>query len=114
VFYKAAQKEVSKHKFFAKPATREWADGSVIHFASTKEARYFDQLQLAEKGGHLLFFLRQVPFHLPGGVTYRLDYLEFWSTGEVRCVDVKGRKTKQYIDKKKQVEALYPVKIIEA
>lgn len=103
-----------RHKFNAQQTMREWADGSVIRFDSKREAEYFDGLALAQKGGPLLFFLRQVPIHLPGGVTYRLDFLEFWANGDIRWVDVKGRKTQQYIDKKKQVEALYPIKITEA
>ena len=103
-----------QHKFYAKPAKRAWGDGSEIRFQSKKEARYFDKLILAQRSGELVFFLRQVPFHLPGGVTYRVDFQEFWSDGAVRFVDVKGVRTSQYIDKKKQVEALYPVEIIEA
>jgi hypothetical protein len=68
-------------------------------------------LKLRVAAGEVLFFLRQVPFHLPGGVTYRLDFMEFWVDGSVHCVDAKGMKTRSFIDKKKQVEALYPVTI---
>ena len=105
---------VRRHKFRARQAIRVWDDGSEIKFQSRKEARYFDKLQLAERSGELVFFLRQVPFHLPGGVTYRVDFQEFWRDGTVRFVDVKGHRTKEYIRAKKQVEALYPVEIIEA
>ena len=55
----------------------------------------------------------QVPFHLPGGVKYILDFLIFWANGEVTFVDVKGMKTAIYILKKKQVEDLYKIKIEE-
>ena len=103
-----------KHKYNAKPTKRFWQDGTEIKFSSKKEAAYFDKLVLAHKSGDLLFFLRQVPFHLPGSITYRCDFLEFWRDGAVRIVDVKGRKTREYIRAKKQVEALYPVEIIEA
>lgn len=82
-------------------------------FQSKKEANYYQQLCLARRSGDLLFFLRQVPFHLPGGVRYLADFLEFWKSGEVRFVDVKGMRTPTYILKKKQVEALYPVQIVE-
>jgi hypothetical protein len=98
-----------RHKFNAKPTT---VDG--IRFGSKKEAAYYQQLQLAKSSGQLLFFLRQVPFTLPGEVTYRCDFQEFWASGEVRFVDVKGMRTPMYVLKKKQVEALYPVTIIEA
>lgn len=103
-----------RHKYHAKPASRQWPDGTEIKFQSTKEAKYYDKLCLAVLSGELIFFLRQTPFHLPGGVKYICDFLEFWADGMVRVVDVKGRRTKEYIRAKKQVEALYPVEIIEA
>ena len=103
-----------KHKYNAKEAKRHWGDGTEIKFQSRKEAAYYDTLLLAQRTGRLVFFLRQVPFHLPGNVRYTCDYLEFWEDGEVRVVDVKGRKTKEYIRAKKQVEALYPITITEA
>lgn len=84
-----------------------------IKFASRKEAHYYGELLLAKTSGDLLFVLRQVPFHLPGGVVYRLDFLEFWRNGDIRFVDVKGMKTPMYKLKKKQVETLYPIQIIE-
>ena len=67
------------------------------------------KLELAKKSGDLLFYLRQVPFHLPGNVTYRVDFQEFWSDGTVVFTDVKGFETKDFIMKKKQVEDLYPL-----
>src|SRR5258708_1281048 len=82
-----------------------------IPFHSKKEANYWQGLLLARRSGDLLFALRQVPLHLPGGVSYRVDFLEFWRDGSVRFVDVKGFKTRSYIDKKKLVEALYPIEI---
>lgn len=84
-----------------------------ISFQSKKEARHYADLRLAQKAGELLFFLRQVPFHLPGGVIYRCDFAEFWKDGSVRFVDCKGYKTAMYKTKLKIVEALYPVKILE-
>lgn len=84
-----------------------------ITFASKKEARYYQELCLARTSGQLLFFLRQVPFHLPGGVRYVVDFAEFWKNEPVRFVDVKGFPTATYKIKKKILEACYPVKIIE-
>lgn len=98
-----------RHKF---NATRTECDG--ISFASKREARYYQQLCLARSAGDLLFFLRQVPFHLPGGVRYVVDFAEFWKSGEVRFVDTKGFKTESYKAKRKMVMALYPVEILEA
>lgn len=40
-----------------------------------------------------------------------MDFQEFHASGEVRFVDVKGMETKDFIMKKKMVEALYPVEI---
>ena len=97
-----------QHKFRAKPTE---ADG--IRFDSKKEARFYQELKLRQQAGNIVFFLRQVPFHLPGGVTYRVDFQVFDAEGNVRFIDVKGHRTKQYIDKKKMVESIYPVKIEE-
>jgi len=84
-----------------------------IRFDSKKEANYYDLLKVKQKAGAVLFFLRQVPFDLPGGVKFRVDFQEFYSDGTVRFIDVKGYRTKEYIARKKMVEALYPVVIEE-
>lgn len=97
-----------KHKYNAKITIH---DG--IRFDSQKEAKYYEQLKMAQKIGRVLFFLRQIPIHLPGGVTMRVDFQVFYTNGTVRFIDVKGMRTKQYIDKKKMVEALYPIEIEE-
>ena len=99
---------VGRSKYRAEPTI---VDG--IRFASKREAKYYQDLQLAKKSGELVYFLRQVPMHLPGNVKYLCDFVEFWKSGEVRFVDVKGFKTPMYRLKRKQVEALYPVKILE-
>lgn len=94
------------HKFKAK-AVKE--DGN--RFPSTLEWKYFKHLQLLQKAGEVVFFLRQVPFHLPGGVKYVVDYQVFNRDGSVQFVDVKGVETSEFILKKKMVEDLYPVEI---
>lgn len=103
---KAAAPASSKHKYSAQTVV---IDG--IRFASRKEGRYYQDLELRKKAGEVLYYLRQVPFHLPGGVTYRVDFQEFHADGSVHYVDVKGMQTKEFVMKKKQVEALYPVTI---
>jgi hypothetical protein len=97
-----------KHKFKAR---RTNVDG--IKFSSKKEANRYNILKLLQKSGDILFFLRQVPFHLPGGVKYICDFLIFWTNGDVTIEDVKGFKTEIYKAKKKMVEALYPIEILE-
>jgi hypothetical protein len=88
---------------------RTESDG--IKFDSKKEARYYDQLKLRVKSGEVLFFLRQVPLHLPGGVRYVVDFQEFHSDGTVRFVEIKGFETAQWLVKKKLVESFYPITI---
>lgn len=98
-----------RHKF---NAVRTGRGGQ--KFDSKKEAAYYDQLCLKQKAGLVLFFLRQTRFDLPGGVVYRCDYTVFYADGTVAFVDVKGIRTPEYVAKRKIVEALYPVTIIEA
>lgn len=85
-----------------------------IKFHSKKEAKYYQVLKARVHMGEVSYFLRQVPIHLPGDTKYIVDFIEFWTNGNVCFVDVKGKRTPAYIRSKKQVEALYPIKIIEA
>jgi len=98
--------KIHRHKY---NAVKTDVDG--IRFDSKKEARYYVNLKLRKEAGDVVFFLRQVPFHLPGNVTYRVDFQEFLADGTVRFVDVKGFSTKTFVMKKKMVESLYPVEI---
>lgn len=99
---------IIKHKYNAKQTTID----SIV-FASKKEAVYYNKLKLLKQNGDVVFFLRQVPFHLPGNLKYICDFQVFWRNGEVSFEDVKGIKTPLYIAKKKIVEELYPIKIKE-
>ena len=99
---------ILRHKFRAKPCE---VDG--IKFASKKEHKRYQQLKILQNSGEILFFLRQVPFHLQAGVKYVCDFVVFWTNGEVTIEDVKGVKTDMYILKKKMVEATYPITIQE-
>lgn len=82
-----------------------------IKFDSKKEGKYFEELKLRKAAGEVSYFLLQVPFHLPGGVVYKVDFQEFLADGTVRYIDTKGFETAEFKLKKKQVEALYPVTI---
>jgi hypothetical protein len=97
-----------RHKF---NAVRCEANG--IKFASKKERKRYLELQQLQLDDNIQFFLRQVPFHLPGGVKYICDYLVFWKGGDVTIEDVKGMRTSMYIAKKKLVEATYLITITE-
>ena len=83
-----------------------------IKFRSKKERRRYLELKALQSAGEC-WFLRQVPFYLPGNTKYVLDFLIFWKNGTYTFEDTKGKRTPMFIMKKKQVESLYPVKIIE-
>lgn len=100
-----------KHKYGAKRTEID-----CIKFDSKIEAKYYQALKLHQKSGSLLFFLRQTPFHLPGGIKYVCDFTEFWAPtkddqGSVVFTDVKGYDTPVSKLKRKQVEDLYGIKI---
>lgn len=92
-----------RHKYGAKSVE---LDG--IKFPSRKEGRYYAELKLRVAAGEVLFFLRQTPLHLPGGVKYVCDFVEFHADGTVHFVETKGFKTALYKAKKSIVEAVYP------
>lgn len=80
-------------------------------YDSKREARYAAELQLRKRAGEVVFWLEQVPLHLPGKTKYVVDFVEFRADGSVRFVDVKGVETETFKLKKRQVEALYPLEI---
>jgi len=83
-----------------------------IKFRSKKERRRYLELVCLKEAGEC-WFLRQVPFYLPGNTKYVIDFIIFWKGGRVSFEDVKGMKTPMFIMKKKQTEAIYPIKIEE-
>jgi len=96
-----------RHKYNAKKVA---LDG--FKFDSKLEGRYYEQLKLRKATGEVVQFLRQVPFHLSGGVIYRVDFVEFHADHTVHFVDTKGMDTQGSINKRKQVEDVYvPIKI---
>lgn len=95
-----------RSKYGAVPTT---VDG--IRFDSKREAKYYEQLKLRMAAGEVLFFLRQVPFHLPGGTKLVVDFLEFHADGSVHVVDAKGRETQTFRVKRREVEHHYPIKV---
>jgi hypothetical protein len=97
-----------KHKF---NAVRTERDG--LSFASKAEARYYERLKARQAAGEVVGFLRQVPFHLPGGVRYVVDFMEFHTDGSVHFIDVKGMVTKEFKTKMRLLKALYPWALVE-
>lgn len=102
----APQDPPKRSKYGAVPTV---VDG--IRFDSKLEARYYEQLKLRRAAGEVLFWLRQVPFHLPGRVTYRVDFQVHLADNSVEWVDCKGVETKEFRIKIKQVHALYPIRV---
>lgn len=80
-------------------------------FPSKLERDFYRSLKKQQEAGAVLFFLRQVPFDLPGNVIYRCDFQIFYTDGNISFVDTKGRDTPMSILKRKQVEDIYPVTI---
>jgi hypothetical protein len=68
-----------------------------IKFATKKEAAYFRELQARQHMGEIKYFLRQVPFDLPGHydngkvVRHFVDFAICRPDGTFQFVEVKGR-----------------------
>lgn len=85
-------------------AIKTQVDG--ITFDSKAEAEYYEHLKLLQRAGEILWFIRQPPFDLPGGVKYRADFLVVYP-GRVAVVDVKGMETPMFKVKRKLLESVY-------
>jgi hypothetical protein len=103
-----AMRTKKRDKYNRSPKEERTTEG--IIFDSKKEMNYYLQLK---QNPDISFFLRQVPFHLPGKVKYRADFMVVYPDNRIEFIDVKGMRTDMYKLKKKQVESLYPVKIKE-
>jgi len=97
--------KILRHKYHAVSTKK---DGK--NFDSKMEGRYYEQLKLRQLAGDVIFFLRQVPFDLPG-MKYVADFQVFLSDGTVEFIDVKGMDTPMSKAKRKAVEEIYPVTI---
>ena len=101
------------HKYQAKPTV---VDG--VRFASKKEARRYGELKAMEKAGQIQWLRIQRSFEIiVNGINvgkYIADfvYRTIPDRGWV-YEDVKGYRTPVYRLKKKLVEALYGIKIVE-
>jgi hypothetical protein len=93
-------------------ARSTWVDG--FFFPSQREADVYQRIKMLQ-GNDIAFFLRQVPFHLPGNTAAKMDFMTFdrEALRHIKVYDAKGMRTASYIRNKKQVEDLYPVRIIE-
>jgi hypothetical protein len=102
----------------AKP---EWVDG--IRFASKSEGRRYRELKLRERAGDLtdLEIQPEYPIEVLNPANgeailcgvYRADFRYLDRSGKSVIEDVKGMRTPIYKLKKKLVEALYGIRIVE-
>jgi hypothetical protein len=93
-----------------------------IIYDSKAEASKAAELDLLVKAGEIDFYLRQIPFPLPGGIIYRADfvtfekveltpykdsptYLDGWV---IEVIEVKGMPTKEWKMKEKLFREKYP------
>ena len=85
-----------------------------IRFDSKKEARYYEHLKIRKAAGEVSYFHMQVPIRLPGNTKYVVDFQVFFAdpARPPEYVDVKGRQTETFRLKHRQVEALYPFKVL--
>lgn len=93
------------HKFFAKRCV---SDG--INFPSQLERNCYIELKRLQTEGKLLFFLRQVPFHLPGNTKALLDYMVFLPN-EVKLLEAKGRDLPTGKARRKLLQDIYNVEV---
>jgi hypothetical protein len=101
----SASKSTSKYRNIAQTINN-------IRFDSKAEAARYTYNLLRIEAGDLAYQLMQVPFNLPGGIKYRVDFMEVGTDGNITYIDVKGKVTEVFRIKKKQVEALYPIKVV--
>ncbi len=116
-----AQETGSEHynKYKVASKSRRTYNGKVYH--SRREMLYASEvLALRKAAGEIDFWLEQVPFRLPGGTTYRLDYMTFKYDTMIfseklvyliHNIEVKGKRIPLGELKRKQCEELYHIKI---
>ena len=111
-----AEETPKKSKYHAQPTDRALSDGTIIKFDSKKEAAHYDMLCALRTAGVVKDIRLQVQFLLKAAYTdgetgerfrainYLADFT-YWQlengAWKYHIVDVKGRKTKDYILKKK-------------
>ena len=85
-------------------------------FDSQHEADVYQALMLQHRAGEIQLVLRQVAFDLPGNIRYIADFVIIGAGGELSVIDAKSpvtRKLRTYINKKKQLAAVWGIDIRE-
>lgn len=109
-------KNITSHKRKSKYRNEKTEYNGVL-YDSKKEAKYAQDLDLLVKGKQVEKWERQTPFTCVVNkkkiCTYYADFKVWYTNGTIEVIDVKGVKTDVYKIKKKLVEALFNIKIIE-
>ena len=101
-----AAKPKKGNKLHAEKVNLTMPDGTLMHFDSKREANRYAELKLLERAGEISDLKLQVPFELipkqPGerSVKYIADFV-YLEGGKSVVEDVKGKKTRDYIIKRK-------------
>jgi hypothetical protein len=103
--FKSKRNKSKNHKY---GAVRCESNG--IKFPSKLEMHCHQTLSSLKNSGKILFFLRQIPFDLPGGYIHRVDFCVF-TTKKVLFIESKGRDMPLGKLKRQQVEELFNVEI---
>jgi len=81
-------------------------------YDSRLEARCAGCLDLRWRAGEILWYTRQTPFKLEGGVVYRADFLAALANGGVEVIDATGLLTPTKANKLKQMKARYGIDVV--
>lgn len=88
-----------------------------LKFDSIKEGNRYKTLKLLQEQKQVFILGMQIPFKLPGDITYIADFVYIdYTANKLVVEDVKSeatRKNRVYINKKKQLKALYGIEIHE-
>lgn len=88
-----------------------------MKFDSRHEAQIYSELRYRVLAGELRAVCRQVPFDLPGGIRYMADFVTIAPDMRIEGVyDAKSEATRRdrvYINKRKQMHAIYGIDIRE-
>jgi hypothetical protein len=86
-------------------------EGDGIKFPSLLERSCYQVLEDLRKNGKIDFFLRQIPFDLPGGSIHRVDYAVF-AKEQVYFIEAKGKDLAMGKLKRKQVMDIFKIDIL--
>ena len=97
-----------RHQFKKNKYNASRTEYKGIKYDSKLEASYAEFLDRGKEVGRVLDWTRQVPFYLPGGITYRVDFLVFTTAGKVEFVEVKGRELAPWKMKMRLMKQFHP------